>query len=205
MATFALDYVGSPALHCVTLVMKNSCFTKNTKQRMLSKKNKTLVCDVWIPKYHFSLHCRRFIFLQDCKHCIEVETMDSFMNEETKIEGCMVIGYKSCPRCKTVIRQGKRYGNILRLQKQDTMKVKEKVMHGVKNMRHLQVQKFNKLDDRDTKKRWMTRFPNLWEYIVKQLVDIVAVKHKKHKIEVVPTEVNIFWFLITTNIYLFTI
>jgi len=36
VATFALDYVGSPALHCVTLVMKNSCFTKNTKQRMLS-------------------------------------------------------------------------------------------------------------------------------------------------------------------------
>ena len=51
----------------------------------------------------------RFIQLQDCKHVLEVKSLDTWMNEsESEVQ------FKSCPKCKTVIRRHLRYGNIVK-------------------------------------------------------------------------------------------
>ncbi|CAG0889862.1 unnamed protein product, partial [Darwinula stevensoni] len=51
----------------------------------------------------------KFVYLSDCKHCIEVEAMDHHMKMEME-----EIGMKRCPRCHTVIWSSVRYGNIIR-------------------------------------------------------------------------------------------
>jgi len=63
----------------------------------------------------------RFVYLEDCKHSIEAEGLTFHMESEVE-EG--EIGAKACPRCKTIIRHCKRYGNILRKRLVDVMNVK---------------------------------------------------------------------------------
>ncbi|CAG0900158.1 unnamed protein product, partial [Darwinula stevensoni] len=63
----------------------------------------------------------RFVYLSDCKHCIEVKAMDQYMKMEME-----EIGMKKCPRCHTVIWSSMRYGNIIRQLYRNVAAVKEK-------------------------------------------------------------------------------
>ena len=72
-------------------------------------------------EYTFSKN-DRFIQLPDCKHIIEVKTMDAIMSQP--------FGYfekvKRCPKCKKVIRKSiKRYANVLRESRQTVVKAFE--------------------------------------------------------------------------------
>lgn len=62
------------------------------------------------------------MYLEDCKHTIEVEGLSYYMGMQAE-EG--LIGAKACPRCKTVIRYSRRYGNIIRSQLKDVQSVKK--------------------------------------------------------------------------------
>jgi len=53
----------------------------------------------------------RFVYLPNCGHCIEVEGLDYWMGmDDEKNE----IQMKCCPRCKTIIYDCSRYGNIIK-------------------------------------------------------------------------------------------
>ena len=62
------------------------------------------------------------MYLEDCKHSIEVEGMDHWMSmkeDETK-----EIQMKCCPRCKTIIRSCYRYGSQIKQNFNDIVEVK---------------------------------------------------------------------------------
>lgn len=68
----------------------------------------------------------RFIYLEDCKHVIEVEGMDHWM--EMKEGEVKEIQMKCCPRCKTIIRLCYRYGNQIKKNFDDIVEVKRKIL-----------------------------------------------------------------------------
>lgn len=63
----------------------------------------------------------RFIMLKECKHIIEVEALDRWM--DTSVEDGS-IKFKECPKCKTIIRSSRRYGNQIRQIERDINKTK---------------------------------------------------------------------------------
>lgn len=77
-----------------------------------------------VLKLYFPFH--RFIFLEDCKHTIEVEGMDHWM--EMKTEETREIQMKCCPRCKTIIRSCYRYGNVIKRNFKDIVEVKRVIL-----------------------------------------------------------------------------
>ncbi|CAM1296817.1 ZNFX1 (predicted) [Pycnogonum litorale] len=67
----------------------------------------------------------RFVQLDDCKHVIEVDAMDAWMDpKSTERDASTAIMMKACPRCKTVIRRTLRYKNIVNLYLGDVERVK---------------------------------------------------------------------------------
>ncbi|XP_072013999.1 LOW QUALITY PROTEIN: NFX1-type zinc finger-containing protein 1-like [Amphiura filiformis] len=76
----------------------------------------------------------KFIELEDCKHLIEVQGLDHWMNMAD--EGTSVsIQMKTCPKCKTPIRRSLRYGSIIKKILADIEKVKRKVQGDVQDRR----------------------------------------------------------------------
>ena len=63
----------------------------------------------------------RFVQLQDCKHIFEVNALDKWMD---KSDG--EVQFKSCPKCRTIIRCHLRYGNIVKNTLKDMQSIKEK-------------------------------------------------------------------------------
>jgi len=55
----------------------------------------------------------RFVYLPECKHCLEIEAMDTYMRDVEMDNGNLVIKAKECPRCKTRVTS-QRYGTILK-------------------------------------------------------------------------------------------
>lgn len=68
----------------------------------------------------------RFIYLEDCKHTIEVEGLDHWM--EMKQEETQEIQTKCCPRCKTIIRSCYRYNNVIKRNFGDILEVKRMLL-----------------------------------------------------------------------------
>lgn len=64
------------------------------------------------------------MFLPDCGHTIEVEGLDHWMDMKEEKE----IQMKTCPRCRTIIRDCFRYGNVLKRCVKDVVLVKQKLM-----------------------------------------------------------------------------
>lgn len=68
----------------------------------------------------------RFIYLEDCKHTIEVEGLDHWM--EMKAEETQEIQTKCCPRCKTIIRSCYRYNDVIKRNFADILEVKRMLL-----------------------------------------------------------------------------
>ena len=69
----------------------------------------------------------RFIQLEECKHLVEVEGCDTWMQQAADDESKPVkVQFKTCPKCKTQIRKSLRYGNIVKQTLEDYEKIKEK-------------------------------------------------------------------------------
>lgn len=60
------------------------------------------------------------MYLEDCRHTIEVEGLEGWL----LTSGDGLISAKRCPRCKTAIRNCRRFGNVIRQHYQDIVKVK---------------------------------------------------------------------------------
>lgn len=60
------------------------------------------------------------MYLEDCRHTIEVEGLEGWL----LTSGDGLISAKRCPRCKTTIRNCRRFGNVIRQHYQDIVKVK---------------------------------------------------------------------------------
>ena len=72
----------------------------------------------------FTFTWQRFVFLPNCGHTIEVEGLDHWMDMKEEKE----IQMKGCPRCKTMVRDCYRYGNVLKRNMKDIVLVKQKLL-----------------------------------------------------------------------------
>jgi len=127
------------------------------------------------------------VYLEDCGHCIEAEGMDYYMNhtiEEGEIKA------KSCPKCKTIIRHCKRYGNILRLTVKDVMAVKKKIFGDIKKIQEDQMAKFFQLQS-NFSKGWIQHFPVLGEFLANSLVDQVPLARGKNTTKIISKTVSL--------------
>jgi len=107
----------------------------------------------------------RFILLEDCKHAIEQNGMEYYMTHQIE-EG--EIEVKTCPRCKTIIRHNRRYGNILRTRLKDIMNVKKKVFGNSEELLNTSVKLYSELSS-----GWTTDFiKDTKKFILDQLVDV---------------------------------
>ena len=71
----------------------------------------------------------RFIQLQDCRHVLEVEGLDQWMDlSEHSKEGAVDIQLKCCPKCKTPVRRSRRYGAFVNRTLADLEKVKNRMI-----------------------------------------------------------------------------
>ncbi|CAM1296818.1 ZNFX1 (predicted) [Pycnogonum litorale] len=67
----------------------------------------------------------RFVLLEDCKHLIEIETMDARMNRKTeKHEEYTAAVAETCPKCNKIIRKTVRYKAIINSYLNEIEKVK---------------------------------------------------------------------------------
>ncbi|XP_072013675.1 NFX1-type zinc finger-containing protein 1-like [Amphiura filiformis] len=71
----------------------------------------------------------RFVQLEDCGHVIEVEALDSWMETaDQAVTGEKIdIQLKTCPKCKTLIRNNLRYGNVIKKMLTDIEGVKKRM------------------------------------------------------------------------------
>ena len=69
----------------------------------------------------------RFIQLKDCKHLVEVSTLDRWMDSQLDIVGTSEIQFIMCPKCKTPVLRSLRYGNIIKKSLRDMEDVKRAV------------------------------------------------------------------------------
>ncbi|XP_060086142.1 NFX1-type zinc finger-containing protein 1-like [Ylistrum balloti] len=69
----------------------------------------------------------RFIQLEDCGHVIEVNAMDTYMDQDSSDEISEII-FKGCPKCKTPIRKNLRYGNAIKQTLHNIEQVKRKLL-----------------------------------------------------------------------------
>ena len=72
--------------------------------------------------------------MEECKHSIEIEGMDYWMGMNQEDAG-KTVQMKCCPRCKTIIRSCYRYGEIIKQNFQDIVKVKRMLLAGGENPR----------------------------------------------------------------------
>lgn len=66
----------------------------------------------------------RFVELEDCKHIIEVNSLDKWMDDIHTEQ----IKLKECPKCKMPIRRNLRYGNIIKQTLNDIELVKQQIL-----------------------------------------------------------------------------
>ena len=67
-----------------------------------------------------------FIELQDCKHILEVTSLDTWMDAVSNADSGEEIQFKGCPKCKTPIRKSFRYGNLIKKVLRDMDEIKKK-------------------------------------------------------------------------------
>jgi hypothetical protein len=70
----------------------------------------------------FDDYLTRFIYLPECKHIIEVDSMDGWMEQEPS-----EIGHRTCPRCTTPILYSRRYKKQVDAAFDDVAQVRRKV------------------------------------------------------------------------------
>lgn len=78
----------------------------------------------------------RFIQLEDCGHVIEVNAMDTYMDQSPADDENEIL-FKVCPRCKTSIRRNLRYGNQIKQTLINIEQVKRKLLgdeHRIKQL-----------------------------------------------------------------------
>ncbi|XP_041363692.1 NFX1-type zinc finger-containing protein 1-like [Gigantopelta aegis] len=82
----------------------------------------------------------RFVELEDCGHVVEVSGLDHWMQSQTHTDGNaeQALQLKTCPICKTVIRQNMRYGKLIRERLRDIEQVKRRVLGSKHKIRQLE-------------------------------------------------------------------
>lgn len=73
----------------------------------------------------------KFVFLEECKHCIESNAMENWLNQ-SNVEKGSEINIKQCPRCKTPIIKSQRYSDYIKIANKDVTQVKRKLFGSYK-------------------------------------------------------------------------
>jgi len=85
------------------------------------------------------------------------------------------ISSKACPRCKTLIRHSKRYGNILRKQIAEVLKVKRLVFGNEKLVAERQTKLLTEIYGNPI---WAQTLPEVQKYVIQ----LLAVVEKRVKV-----------------------
>ncbi|OXU25033.1 hypothetical protein TSAR_011075 [Trichomalopsis sarcophagae] len=102
----------------------------------------------------------RFVYLEDCNHCIESEGLTKWVTKFSEF-----VQMKVCPKCKTPIRKCMRLMNQIKSDLKDVMSIKEKnFSHNQKNLETKQLEHIATLRMMSAN-RFLSEFPNLKEYL----------------------------------------
>lgn len=95
---------------------------------------KCLECDPSIAECFFGTEdvYSKYVYLPDCKHVLESTAMDTWMKPSDSGED-ENIGLKSCPKCKTVIRNCTRYKRLINQQLELVDFAKKKILKNIVN------------------------------------------------------------------------
>ncbi|XP_050717644.1 NFX1-type zinc finger-containing protein 1-like [Eriocheir sinensis] len=72
----------------------------------------------------------RFVWLEDCGHCIEVEGLEGWLQQEDT-----AVGMKTCPKCRTTIYNNRRYQNIVLQTHKAVLAIKKKYYQAQNNIK----------------------------------------------------------------------
>lgn len=64
--------------------------------------------------------------------------MDRWMSQEAESSGSTQINVKRCPKCKTTITSCVRYGNIIKKQFKDVLRIRKKIFGNSQNQKETQ-------------------------------------------------------------------
>ncbi|XP_021964846.2 NFX1-type zinc finger-containing protein 1-like [Folsomia candida] len=111
----------------------------------------------------------RFVWLPDCGHCYEALGFEKFLTVKTNGgDGDDEIVVKRCPRCQTVIRNCRRFGNILHKIFSEVREVSEKIYGNLKDLQTYQAVLLKII----SKPKWFTHVPEqMREYVVNLLTE----------------------------------
>ncbi|XP_001601379.1 NFX1-type zinc finger-containing protein 1 isoform X2 [Nasonia vitripennis] len=102
----------------------------------------------------------RFVYLEDCNHCIESEGLTKWVTKFSEF-----VQMKVCPKCKTPIRKCMRLMNQIKSDLRDVMSIKEKnFSHNQKNLETKQLEHIATLRMMSAD-RFLPEFPSLKEYL----------------------------------------
>ncbi|XP_017477675.1 PREDICTED: NFX1-type zinc finger-containing protein 1-like isoform X2 [Rhagoletis zephyria] len=116
----------------------------------------------------------RFVFLEDCQHCIESNALTKWMEDSN--EG---IQMKACPRCKTPIRKCMRLMNQIKRDLEDVLLVKDRVFSG--NSSDLEKKRLEYVEALSAilSNPSLAEFPELKEYVADLLDRGLPIKNQR--------------------------
>lgn len=79
----------------------------------------------------------RFVLLEDCRHIIESNALDQWM-DETADDSKTTIQLKRCPTCRTPVRKSFRYGSIINNTLKDIEAVKRRILGNQTRVKELE-------------------------------------------------------------------
>jgi hypothetical protein len=88
--------------------------------------NRDEVCEIFFGNEDSDEEDSRFIELEECQHVIEVSACDTWMAQVDDESKSTEVQFKTCPKCKTQIRNSLRYRNIIKKTLEDYENIKEK-------------------------------------------------------------------------------
>lgn len=77
----------------------------------------------------------RFVWLEDCGHCIEAEGLEGWLQQEDT-----AVGMKTCPKCKTPIYNNRRYQNIVLQTHKAVLAIKRKYYQTQNNIKMREIE-----------------------------------------------------------------
>lgn len=125
-------------------------------------------------KRNYRLH-HRFVYLENCGHIIHRESMDTWMAQkaEEKPESTQIT-VKRCPKCRTIITKCVRYGNIIKKQFKEVLRIRKKIFGNDRTQKEIQQVVARKIQRQTFQQEW--QFENVREFLEKKLFVMKQIK-----------------------------
>ncbi|XP_037052517.1 NFX1-type zinc finger-containing protein 1-like isoform X2 [Bradysia coprophila] len=117
----------------------------------------------------------RFVYLENCGHIIHRESMDTWMAQKTEEKSeSTQITVKRCPKCQTIITKSVRYGNIIKKQFKEVLRIRKKIFGNDRTQKDTQLVVARKIQCQSFQQE--CQFENVREFLEKNLFVMKKIK-----------------------------